>query len=215
MKQTKIMNRLNGYDRHFKGRFLLLHRKLLSDSEFILWDLSFSVLAEWDKKNHAPENYGSFDFQQSEIGTLLGWHKSKVSHKARKLFALGLWVKRNDRVFVNGFDIRDNFAQISRDKKIIDLQEQVAISQPEVAKPQLSDVIPQQTNPKEREAVSPQSIAILQQPSTKANLVSFKSEFNVVRSDKEYLKMWEENPNGLSVEDMRWIDQNIKEYAQI
>lgn len=194
---------------------MLLRRKLLSDSEFILWDLGFSALAEWDKKNHDPKDYGSFGFQLTEIGYLLGWHKSKVSHKAKKLFALGLWTKRNGRVFVNGFDIRDNFAQISRSKKIIDLQEQVAISQPEVAKPQPSVVIPQQQTSKGNGVVSPQSVAILQQPQIKAHLVSFKSEFNVVRSDEEYLKMWEENPDGLSIEDMRWIDQNIKEYTQI
>jgi len=209
------MNRLNGYDTHFRGRFLLLRSKLLTDSEFILWDLSFSALAEWDKKNHDPENYGSFDFQQTEIGYLLGWHKSKVCNKAKRLFALGLWKRKNCRVFVNGFEIRDNFAQISRDRKIIDLQERVAIPQPEVAKTQPQDAIPQRHISKENGVVSPYGVAILQQPCTKAPLVSFKSEFNVLRSDEEYQKMWEENPNGLSIEDMRWIDQNIKENARI
>lgn len=203
------MNRLNGYDRHFKGRFLLIRRKLLSDSEFILWDLSFSALAEWDKENHDPENYGSFDFQLTEIGYLLGWHKSKVSHKARKLFELGLWTKRNGRVFVNGFDIRDNFAEIARSKKVIDFQEQVAILQPEIAKSQHSVVISQHETPKRNGVVSPQSVAILQQQSSKTDLVSFKSKSNVLRSDEEYQRMWEENPNGLSIEDMRWIDKNI------
>lgn len=214
MKHTKIMNRLHGYDTHFRGRFLLLRNKLLTDSEFILWDLSFSALAEWDKKNHDPKDYGSFDFQQTEIGYLLGWHKSKVSHKAKKLFALGLWTERDGRVFVKGFDIRDNFAGISRSRKIIDLQEQIAILQPAVAEPQPPVADLQWQTPKGNGAVSPQSVAILQPPRPKAPLVSFKNEFNVVRSNEEYLKMWEENPDGLSIEDMKWIDQNIKEYAQ-
>ena len=113
------------------------------------------------------------------------------------------------------FDIRDNFAQISRDKKVIDLQECVAILQPAVAKPQPPVADLQQQTSKENGTVSPQSVAILQQPHAKAPLVSLKSEFNVLRSDEEYLKMWEENPDGLSIEDMKWIDQNIKEYAQI
>lgn len=209
------MNRLNGYGSHFRGRFLLLHRKLLSDSEFILWDLSFSALADWDKKNHNPENYGSFDFQQTEIGYLLGWHKTKVSHKAQRLFALGLWTKKEGRVFVKGFDVRDNFAEITRSKKIVDLQEQVAILQSEVAKTQRSVVIPQRHISKENEDISSYGVAILQQPHAKVPLVSFKNEFNVLRSDDEYQKIWEENPNGLSIEDMKWIDQNIRENAQI
>jgi len=209
------MNRLHGYDTHFRGRFLLLRSKLLTDSEFVLWDLSFSALAEWDKKNHDPKDYGSFNFQLTEIGYLLGWHKSKVSHKAKKLFTLGLWTKRNGRVFVKGFDIRDNFAGITKDKKTIDLQEQVAFLQPEVAKIQPSVAISQRHISKENGLVSPHGVAILQRPYPKAPLVSFKSEFNVLRSDEEYQKMWEENPNGLCIEDMKWVDQNIKENAQI
>jgi len=205
------MNRLNGYDPHFRGRFLLLRRKLLSDSEFILWDLGFSALAEWDRKNHDPKDYGSFNYQKTEIGYLLGWHKSKVSRKAEKLFSLGLWVKKDNRVFINGFDIRDNFAQISKDKKVIDLQEYFAILQPAVAEPQPSVADLQQQTSKGNGTVSPQSVAILQPSRPKAPLVSFKSEFKVIRTDEEYLKMWEENPNGLSVEDMRWIDTNIHE----
>lgn len=213
--KTTIMNRLNGYDRHFKGRFLLLHRKVLSDSEFVLWDLSFSVLAEWDRKNHASENYGSFYFQQTEIGTLLGWHKSKVCRNSEKLFAVGLWAKRNGRVFVNGFDIRDSFAEIARNNKVIDLQKQVAILQPGIANSQPSIAVPQHKSSKGGGVISPKSVAILQQSSIKADLVSFKSEFNVLRADEDYQRMWEENPNGLSIEDMKWIDQNIKEYAHL
>ena len=213
MRPTKIMNRLNGYDPHLRGRFLLLHRKLLSDSEFILWDLGFSALADWDSKNHDPKDYGSFNYQKTEIGYLLGWHKSKVSRKAKKLFTLGLWVERDNRIFVNGFDIRDNFAQISKDKKVIDLQEYVAILQPPVAEPQPPVADLQRQTPKGNGAVSPQSVAILQPPRPKAPLVSFKSEFNVCKSEEDYQRTWKEMgcPLDFTVDDMRWIDTNIRE----
>lgn len=201
------MNRLKGYDRHFKGRFLFLQRKLLSDKEYVLWDLSFSCLADWDKSH--GDTYGSFQYALREIGWLIGWSASKVSRNTNKLYSLGLWTKRNGRVFVNGFDIRDNLAQISRDKKIIDLQEYVSILQPTVAKPQPPVADLRQKTPKGNGVASPQSVAILQQPRLKASLVSFKSEFNVLRSNEEYFRMWEENPDGLSIEDMKWIDRNV------
>lgn len=211
MRPTKIMNRLNGYDPHFRGRFLLLRRKLLSDSEFILWDLGFSSLAEWDRKNHDPKDYGSFNYQKTEIGYLLGWHKSKVSRKAEKLITLGLWVERDNRIFVNGFDIRDNFAQISKNKKVIDLQEYVAILQPVVAEPQPPVADLQRQTSKGSRVVSPQSVAILQPPRPKASLVSFKNEFNGHRSDEEYQEIYGQNPNGLSTEDMKLADESIWE----
>ena len=211
----KIMNRLNGYDRHFRGRFLLLHRKLLSDSEFILWDLGFSALADWDDKNHDPKEYGSFSLTQTDIGYLLGWSKTKVSNKAKKLVSLGLWVKKNGRFFVNGFDIRDGFAQIAREKKVIDLQEHVSNLKLSVSKPHTQVPNMRQQPSKGNGVIPPRTVSKLKQPLPKAPLVSYKSEFNVVRSDKEYQKMWEEKPDGLSIEDMKWLDANICESKKL
>lgn len=205
----KIMNRLNGYDRHFKGRFLLLHRRLLSDSEFVLWDLGFSALADWDDKNHDPREYGSFNFTQTDIGYLLGWSKTKVSNKVEKLLSLGLWTKRDGRFFVNGFGIRDEFAQIAKERKVIDLQEHISNSKLSVSKKQTQITSMKQQPSKGNGVVPSKTVSKMKQPSSRVPLVSYKNEFYVVRGDEEYQKMWEENPDGLSIEDMKWIDANL------
>lgn len=206
------MNRLNGYDRHFRGRFLFLHKKLLSDQEYILWDLSYSCLADWDKSH--GDLYGSFEYALWEIGMLLGWSASKVSRNDDKLYSLGLWKKRGDRIYVVNFDGRDRLAEIVKEKRIVDLQEQIAISQPEIAEPQRSVAVPQQQTPKRNGAVSPQSVAILQQPSIKASLVSFKGEFKSYKSEEDYKRIWEEMgcPLSFTIDDMKWIDRNVREH---
>lgn len=213
MRSTKIMNRLNGYDRHFKGRFLSLHRKLLSDSEYVLWDLSFSVLAEWDKKNHDPEEYGSFVFTQADIGYLLGWSKTKVSNKAKKLVSSGLWVEKDGRLFVSGFGIRDEFSQIAKERKVIDLQEYVSNLKPTVSKQNTQVPNMKQQVSKGNGVIPLKTVSVLKQLNSKAPLVSFKSEFNVCKSESDYQRIWKEMgcPLDFTVDDMRWIDTNIRE----
>lgn len=210
--ETKIMNRLNGYDRHFKGRFLLLHRKLLSDSEYVLWDLGFSALADWDDKNH-PGDYGSFSYPFKEIGYLLGWHESKVGRKAKKLFALGFWVKKERRIFVSGFEIRNRLAQIVEKEKVVDLQHQLANLQLGNAKPQESDVNLQEESSKGNGHISAQDHAILQEPFPKAPLSSFKCGCNYRnghRSDEEYQRL-SEDPSNSDIGEMKLYDETLWE----
>ncbi|GEM_PF-1938378 len=211
MQQTKIMNRLSGFDRHFRGRFLLLHRKLLSDQEYILWDLSYSCLADWDKSH--GEVYGSFEYALWEIGWLIGWSPSKVSRNAGKLYSLGFWRKQGKRVYVVDFDIREKLTEIVKEKKIVDLQEHIADLQGVVAEAQQPHSDLQQKVSKENDDNSPQSVAKMQRADYKP-LSSFKCGCNLRnghRSNEEYREMLEKDANNLDIKTMQEIDESLWE----
>lgn len=206
--ETKIMNRLRGYDRHFRGRFLLLHNKALKDQELILWDLSYSCLADWDKSH--GETYGSFEYDWVEIGLLLSWSGTKVGRNSKKLFLLGLWRRQGKRVYVAGFDLRDNFAQITKEEKVIDLQRELAKMQLPDANSQNQVADLNDRVSKGNGQISDQERAVLHENHTKAALVSSKGE---CKSDEEYRRYWEEIgcPSNFDISDMKWIDANTYE----
>lgn len=210
--ESKIMNRLRGYDRHFRGRFLLLHNQVLTDQESILWDLSYSCLADWDK-NHG-ETYGSFEYDWGEIGSLLSWSGSKVGRNSKKLFLLGFWRRQHKRIYVAGFDLRDHFAQITKEERVIDLQR-------ELTKMQLSDANPlsqgadlQNRIPKGNGQFQDQNCAVLHEDCPKEPLSSFKCGCNVRngrRSNEEYQTMLEKDPDSLDIKTMQEMDESIWE----
>ena len=43
------------------------------------------------------------------------------------------------------------------------------------------------------------------------SIVSYKDKYRLVRSDKEYNDIWEENgrPESFTPEDMKWVDENV------
>lgn len=213
---AKIMNRLRGYDRHFRGRFLLLHNKVLTDEEVILWDLSYSCLADWDKSH--GETYGSFEYGWEEIGLLLSWSESKVSRNSKKLLLLGFWRKQCKRIYVAGFELRERLAQITKEEKVIDLQKELAKMQLSGASLQEQVANPQVEDLKGNGQVSAQDHANLQEPNPKIPLSSFKCDCNVRngrRSDEEYQRMLEKDPNGSDVKEMQEMDESIWESTGI
>lgn len=123
-KLNKLQSRLKGYNRNFRGRFLLLQQKYLSPSEFVVWDLCYSVLADWDKRNHA-NLYSSFDYTHAEIAFLLGNDPSTVSKIMKTLFQKDLLYFRSDgRTGVRGY-VRTNNAIKGRKIGVVNLLEEI------------------------------------------------------------------------------------------
>jgi len=89
----KITNRLVGFNKFFRGRFLLLKNNTLTFPEYVLWDFCYSVLADWDVR-HAT--YGSFDYTNAEIASFLGCHTSTVSRNMNALINKGFIISRYD-----------------------------------------------------------------------------------------------------------------------
>lgn len=211
MKTTnQLTQKLKGYHRNFKGRFLLLRNGVLTEGEYILWDLSFSILADWDKKNHS-DNYGTFSYTQEEIGSFLGWHKTKVCRLSKKLFQKSFWVKRPDnRIVVVGFDIIENLAEITKERGIVDLQEYILKTQSNGTKMKQRIENLQPNTPKENSIIRAQEVAKIQPFVPKKPLVSSNDRFSVLKTDGEYQRIWAEGGyTMLTIDDMKWIDKNI------
>ncbi len=221
INQKKLDLRLRGYYKSFRGSFLLLKNKTLTTQEYVLWHLSFDVLADWDTDPSRLDTFGSFPHNNREIAYYLGWSPSNVSRHSQKLYKLGLWRKKDDgRVEVGGFAIIKMLTKMTH-KHIVNLQDFIA-------NPQIYDAFLNHKNEilhnksiKENTITYPKTDADLHSPFPKEPLISSKDESNVsfvkkvivtgnVRSIEEYQKMYEENGStGMSPEDMRDIDESL------
>lgn len=206
--KSRIGNRFKGYTRTFKGKYLLLQNKTLSDEEFILWDFSFSVLADWDK-NHL-DKYGEFFFTQDQIAEALGWHKTKVNRLSQSLSNKGLWQKQGDRkIRVVGFEIQESFSEITKKKGVINLQEYISNIELQIPKIKHKDSEIKHFQSKDKVRLTENNVPKTQQIVSKAPLVSSKVN---VRSTEEYERIIkEENLTGMTPDDLAWIDNNLTE----
>ena len=209
-----MANRQKGYHRHFRGRFLLIKNGVLTDSEFVLWDYSFSNLADWDKEHEA---YGCFEFSLTEIAESLNWSKSKVSRIANKLRGLGFWqTLENGTTQVAGYEIHSNYGELAKKFKIIDLQRYLSNLQFDIA---VTEHFLSNQQPKGSKRIKQSSRVVVANTEThqsKEALGSYKGDIGFLRSDKEYMRIWKEmgSPPNFTIDDMKWIDLNVKEDAK-
>lgn len=190
--------RLKGYDRHFKGRFLLLQKGFLTQGEYVLWDLGWSVLADWDKGH--PEIYGTFGHTWEEIGLMLGCSASKVSRDSNTLFGKGLWGKTpGGRVKVCGFEISKSLAAMTEEDGIVDIQKYLAETKTGSAETQRGSADTHENLSKgdlvgdkrlrQKEDIR---VADMQAVGAKDALrVPYKDEYKVLRSEGEYQRIVE------------------------
>lgn len=201
-----LERRLRGYHRTFRGKFLLLISKSLSQQEYILWDFSFSILADWDYEKH-PEIFGTFDYSLATIEKMLGWGKSKASRLSKKLFKLGLWeMTESGRIHVMGLEILQNLTAITKEEGVVDLQSYLV-------KMRRGDVKIQQPETKEIKEIQPQTAVNLQHGPPRSYLdLSYKGNSNkfVHRTDEGYGQILQNgNHAPLEIDDQRWIDENV------
>ncbi len=220
--------RLKGHHKTFRGRFLLLQNKVLTEEEYVLWELSDSVLADWDKNNH-PNTYGTFNHTYEEIGFLLGgWSVSKVSRSSKKLFVVGLWShEKSNRIRVNGFEIREKLIkyklkEITDEKGIVNLQKYIAELKVDFAKPQQEIAKMQNSSPKGIRVNQPQTVAKLQSTYSKDTL-SFpcKVESIILKSEEDYKNVVSQVEELGKALQNKWFDPNpeiqalVKKYEQL
>lgn len=93
-RKAKLENRFIGYHRHFRNRFDLIKSGILTNSEFILLDLCFSALVDWDKHH---TTYETFDFTNAEISTILRCDETTVSKNMASLVKKGFISNREGR----------------------------------------------------------------------------------------------------------------------
>ncbi len=219
--------RLKGFHKHFKGRFLFLQNKILTQEEYVLWDFSFSVLADWDKKNR-PDNYGIFSHTFEEIGLLLACSASKISRNSKRLFESGLWsYTKDNRIRVNGFEIRDELIkdrlkEVTNKKGIINLQEYIAELKVDSANLQQEIAKTHKSSPKGNGVNQVQTVANLQSTYSKDTL-SFpgKAESIILKSEEDYKNVVRQVEELGKVLQNKWFDPNpeiqelVKKYEQL
>lgn len=204
----KILDRkLNGFERTFRGKFVLLKENILTDNEFILWDLSFSVLADWDK-NHI-DTYGSFRLPQEQIGYYLNWSKSKVCRVSQELYKKNFWKEDTDgKVVITGFNIKEHLTELAKLYKLIDLQQFIANHQPPVSNSILPVAEVESETSKANGTPTIQKVAKTQQDYN-YTLGSSKGNTGLLRSIDEYKEIQDrmgKNSMDMPIDDMIWID---------
>ncbi|PWU24082.1 hypothetical protein C5B42_00710 [Candidatus Cerribacteria bacterium 'Amazon FNV 2010 28 9'] len=191
-----LQRKLHGYHGTYRGKFLLLQRKILTKEEFILYDASLSF-ADWDKDK---STYGTFDLSQLEIQLLLGFSEGYVSKYSKKLFQLHFWEERDDgRILVSGFKLTEAglLKELARQNLLIDPDLIFANQQSHFEKQPTHFANKQTASPKRIAGNQPYGFANQQSGQPKSDTVSYKDE-NI-------------DDSGLSEEDKKWIDENLKE----
>ena len=210
--EESLSKKFVGWYGTYRGRFLLLKNRILTKEEFILYDASVAF-ADWDKDH--TSTYGFLDLKQNEFEVLLGMSDGFVSRYGKNLFLKGFWRIRQDGLIqVMGFELIEInlLNKITKKDLIVDIQKYVADLQTKVADSQQENVNLQQNFTKGNGEIQPQKVADLQQAVSKSNSVSYKDKDIILRSDKEYKKMYEENDcQGLTPEDMKLVDQTVYE----
>lgn len=187
MKDLK--KKLKGYQKHNRNRHLLAKELLLSDQEFRLWDLAVT-LCGWDQAN--PDSYLLFEGTMDSLAAIFNWSKAKVSRTMDGLIKKGIITRNQQKIYkVNircekGSETEDG--EFAQKKDNISLVKNTVSSLKQNVAPVRQKEAQSHTNP----------------------LISFKGDLVSFRSDEEYQKLLEEGQyTALTIDDMRWIDQNV------
>lgn len=191
MKNNSLLKKIRGYQKAPRDRFFLLKDKILTQEELLLYELGIAI-TDWDRTH--IDTYGTFQATNIEMAELLGWvSDSTVSRLKTSLIKKGYFLPFNDKIKVLGFrkwELRQTH---------VDKQDEIAEMQVESANMQESP-----SKMQENRSYSPDY-----------SLVSSKGSFSL-RSDEEYQKIKEEmGYEELIVDDMKWIDENVKETAGV
>ena len=206
----KLLRRLNHtWQKVRRDRHLAALYFQLDDPEYRLYDLYFAAYG-WDKTY--KETYGTVEFPDREIGNILSWSPAKVCRTRNRLLKKGIISVRNENENIYKIlpppSLPDNLTAL--EEKIAWMQKLISPLQQAGASPK-QDVAPVQQT---------------QGYSGDSSIVSYKDQYSLVypkkllikqevRTEEEYQQMYQENPNFPIPEDMRWIDENLKEVIEV
>ncbi len=191
MKKNPLFKKLNGYQKAPKDRFLLLTNGVLTAEEFVVYELGLAI-TDWDR-DHDDEIYGKFQATNKQIAEICGWKSdSQVSRIKKNLLNKGFFTKEGEQLKAKDFEkwqLRKTSAKPH--ELTAKIQPTAANMQDEVAKTQT-----------------------LRNQNDDYSLSSYKVNLSLVRTDSEYRELVNSGQFGsMSVDDMRWIDENVKESA--
>jgi len=211
--------KLNGYRVTHRNRWILLQKRILTSQEFLLFEYYLDSM-DFD---HKHDNYGQFiaypevvaEYFNKGIETVNDWRNGllnksfiEIVDKKRSVFK----IKFPERYGVSFGGRAADFAKSEKLSQTLDNILQNVCFYPEKAK-----IIPKKVTDL---ALNIPSKAL---GSFKGELGSFPIGSNRmvliqqdVRSDSEYQKIYKEGHyEGLTPDDMRWIDENVTEKVAI
>lgn len=216
--------KLNGYRATHRNRWLLLTNKILSEKEFLLFEYYLDSM-DWDLKHEKPGVLEVF-FDELAVKfdktpeTVKEWHNGLLNKgfvclydKKRNIYE----IKNPDRYALDGRSggkASKYYKEENSNRTIDFLLQNISFS------PDKIELIPQKTTSvalKEEKALGSfkgeSSLHSITSPSSSFPSVSKKVVLikQDIRTDSEYQKMYKENPNGLTPDDMKWVDQNVSE----
>lgn len=99
---NSLLQKLKGYNKAPKERFLALHRGIITQEELLMYELGIAI-TDWDTEHLT---YGTFCTTNREIAEILGWKSDTSALRVKAgLIKKGLFIETEDgRIKVKGFD---------------------------------------------------------------------------------------------------------------
>ena len=191
MKKNPLFKKLNGWQTAYRDRFLLLAGGILTPEEFVVYELGIAITDWHDTKGH-EEIYGKFQATNKQIAEIGGWKSDSAIYRIKKrLIEKQIFIPDGDFIRVKDFE-KWQF----RRKSTIKMHDLPAELQSPTAN--FQSVVAKMQGFRDQNRNFPLI-------SSKNNLISF-------RSDTEYQSLVNSGQFGsMTADDMRWIDENVKE----
>ncbi|MFH0773625.1 MAG: hypothetical protein V1922_04925 [bacterium] len=209
------MKKLNGYRPSHRNKWLFVKQNILSIQELSLWEY-YADIVDFDKRH---EKYGLFEVYFDEISLLLNKDENTIRNWHNKLLYLG-FISITNRKHIFKLSCHERYVNTGKwegkaaeygkkekDQSIENILESFGTNL-QIVKEKLQS-FGNNKQDKGNKTIKTDSIAI---GSYKDEIGFISTRQHSLRSDKEYQKIKEElGPTSLSIEDMKWIDLNVKE----
>ncbi|MBI4080439.1 MAG: hypothetical protein HY430_01560 [Candidatus Levybacteria bacterium] len=214
------MRKLNGYRPSHRNKWHFITNDTLSLSELSYWDYCIDVM-DFDPDH---DTYGMFRFDLAEVIKTFRKGKSTVRNWHNKLLLLGCIQATNrkgvyrlpnaTRYISEGPRWKGEAMTFARQEMNQSFEEIVQSTGVKIQS------IGQNVQPVGKQIVDSASkipVKALSSSKDESNLnhvrkVLIKQE---VHSENEYQQMYQENPDGLTPDDMRWVDENVIETLEV
>lgn len=135
MKKNRLLKKLNGFQKAPRDRFLLLAMGILSQQEFILYELGIA-LTDWDYRH--TDTYGTFQATNQELAEILGLKTdSSISRHKTGLLKKGLFILAVDhRITPKDFEKWELRKSAKMQNQVAEMQTESAIKHEHSAKMQ-------------------------------------------------------------------------------
>ncbi|OGC51754.1 hypothetical protein A2982_00530 [candidate division WWE3 bacterium RIFCSPLOWO2_01_FULL_39_13] len=112
-----IQARSSGYAKYPRNTFHLLRDKKLTSSEYLLYSLLLTVIADWDHDHFTI--FGSYDLNNREVASFYSASASTVYRAEKKLINKGLlYIRPDERIAIKGFGLYQKKIDVNKGGRV-------------------------------------------------------------------------------------------------